>query len=181
MVCFRRRGFHGASMHEICDEAGLSAGALYRYFPSKSDIIIAMAEDDRRSSDPVFEQIGAGDLVDGICALADLMVRKCGSDAPLFAEVIAEAMRDPEFSARVAAQEANAHRRLVAALSMSFRRKPAPGMTPERAAGLVMLMLDGLSMRVLRGAPYGVADATLLLADFREAVTRLFSPSGNPA
>jgi AcrR family transcriptional regulator len=50
--CFRRRGFHQATMAEICAEAGVSAGALYRYFSSKADIIGAIAEDkrgDRRS------------------------------------------------------------------------------------------------------------------------------------
>lgn len=178
MVCFRRRGFHGASMQEICGEAGLSAGALYRYFPSKSDIIVAIAEDHRRNSDPVFEQIGAGKLVDGICALADLTVSKCRSEAPLVAEVVAEAMRDPEFSARIGAHQANAHRRLATALSMAFRRTPTPGMSPERAARLVMLMLDGLSMRVLRGSVHDAADVSALLADFREASERLFEPTG---
>ena len=33
--CFVRSGFHQASMQEICAEAGMSAGNLYRYFPSR--------------------------------------------------------------------------------------------------------------------------------------------------
>jgi AcrR family transcriptional regulator len=33
-VCFRRRGFHQATMQEICSEAGISPGALYRFFPA---------------------------------------------------------------------------------------------------------------------------------------------------
>ena len=45
MVCFRRRGFHQATMQEICSEAGISPGALYRYFGSKSEIIAAIASD----------------------------------------------------------------------------------------------------------------------------------------
>ena len=35
-------------MHEICGEAGMSPGALYRYFPSKESIIEAISEDHRR-------------------------------------------------------------------------------------------------------------------------------------
>src|SRR5215470_19874014 len=31
--CFVRAGFHGASMQDICAEAGMSPGNLYRYFP----------------------------------------------------------------------------------------------------------------------------------------------------
>lgn len=42
-ACFARRGAHAASMNEICAEARLSAGALYRYFPSKEAIIEGLA------------------------------------------------------------------------------------------------------------------------------------------
>jgi TetR/AcrR family transcriptional repressor of uid operon len=43
MNCFIRSGFRGASMNEICSEAGMSPGALYRYFPSKEAIIEKIA------------------------------------------------------------------------------------------------------------------------------------------
>ena len=36
--CFIRSGFHQASMQEICAEAKMSPGNLYRYFPSKEAI-----------------------------------------------------------------------------------------------------------------------------------------------
>jgi AcrR family transcriptional regulator len=41
--CFSRAGFHQTSMPEIAAEAGLSAGAPYRYFASKEEIILAIA------------------------------------------------------------------------------------------------------------------------------------------
>jgi len=37
-LCFARNGFHATTMPEIFAEAGLSAGAVYRYFPSKQAI-----------------------------------------------------------------------------------------------------------------------------------------------
>ena len=45
--CFVRSGFHGASMQDICAEAGMSPGNLYRYFPSKEALIAGIAERDR--------------------------------------------------------------------------------------------------------------------------------------
>jgi AcrR family transcriptional regulator len=45
--CFVRSGFHQTSMHEICAEAGMSAGNLYRYFPSMEALIAGIAERDR--------------------------------------------------------------------------------------------------------------------------------------
>ncbi len=41
--CFSRDGFHQTSMPDIAREAGLSAGAFYRYFPSKEDVILEIA------------------------------------------------------------------------------------------------------------------------------------------
>jgi AcrR family transcriptional regulator len=41
--CFLRDGFHATSMQDLFAEAGLSSGAVYRYFPSKDDLIIAIA------------------------------------------------------------------------------------------------------------------------------------------
>lgn len=43
-LCFAREGFHKATMHAICREAGLSPGAVYRYFGGKEEIIEAMVE-----------------------------------------------------------------------------------------------------------------------------------------
>ena len=40
-ACFARQGFHQTSIKDICQEAGLSPGAVYRYFPSKEHIIAA--------------------------------------------------------------------------------------------------------------------------------------------
>src|SRR5882724_13570626 len=44
MVCFAKRGFHQASMHDISAEAGISVGLIYRYFENKEDVIRAMAD-----------------------------------------------------------------------------------------------------------------------------------------
>ncbi|WP_434587822.1 TetR/AcrR family transcriptional regulator [Streptomyces sp. A5-4] len=41
--CFALNGFHATSMQDILREAGLSAGAVYRYFGSKEELIAAIA------------------------------------------------------------------------------------------------------------------------------------------
>ena len=43
VICFAREGFHRTTMQDIVAETGLSAGALYRYFPAKEDIVAAIA------------------------------------------------------------------------------------------------------------------------------------------
>ncbi|WP_028541249.1 TetR family transcriptional regulator [Paenibacillus sp. FSL R10-2748] len=46
--CFSRNGFHKTGIVEIAKEAGMSAGNLYRHFPSKDAFIIALVEEEQR-------------------------------------------------------------------------------------------------------------------------------------
>lgn len=39
--CFMEKGFHNTTMHDIYESANLSPGAVYNYFSSKEDIVIA--------------------------------------------------------------------------------------------------------------------------------------------
>lgn len=43
VTCFERRGLHGTTTDDIAAEAGLSNGALYRYFDGKAAIVEALA------------------------------------------------------------------------------------------------------------------------------------------
>lgn len=45
MRCFDREGFHRSSMAMVIEEAGVSAGTVYRYFASKTDLIRACAQE----------------------------------------------------------------------------------------------------------------------------------------
>ncbi|WP_194915482.1 TetR/AcrR family transcriptional regulator [Catenulispora rubra] len=55
--CFARKGFHATSMNDVFAEAGLSAGAVYSYFRSKDEIIVAMAERAVRMIVPFFDAV----------------------------------------------------------------------------------------------------------------------------
>ncbi len=41
---FARQGYHGSTVHDIAAEAGLSAGAIYRYFPGKEAVLKAIVD-----------------------------------------------------------------------------------------------------------------------------------------
>lgn len=43
--CFARNGFHATSMQDVLKEADLSAGAVYRYFRGKDELIAAIVTD----------------------------------------------------------------------------------------------------------------------------------------
>src|SRR6185295_5000216 len=70
--CFVRSGFHGASMQDICAEAGMSPGNLYRYFPSKESLIAGIAERDRAE---VAQDFASVDLSHGLFAVLEGMAQ----------------------------------------------------------------------------------------------------------
>ncbi len=100
--CFTKDGFHGTSMQDIFQASGLSAGAVYRYFPSKHLLIKALAEETLTSAlAPVDVEEKPGDAGEMLKVIA----RGLGNGGPLAeagaiaVQVWAEAFRDPEMAA----------------------------------------------------------------------------------
>lgn len=58
--CFGEKGFHKTTIREICREAGLSAGAVYGYFKSKLDILLALEEMGQRQTRGLLEDSDPG-------------------------------------------------------------------------------------------------------------------------
>jgi AcrR family transcriptional regulator len=54
-VCFARNGFHATSMQDVLKEVGLSAGAVYRYFSGKEELIGAIVSEVLGSVRAAFE------------------------------------------------------------------------------------------------------------------------------
>jgi TetR/AcrR family transcriptional regulator, repressor for uid operon len=68
--CFARSGFHATTMHDICREAAVSAGALYIYFESKEGLIAGLCERERaRLTTDLATIAAAPDLVEALARL----------------------------------------------------------------------------------------------------------------
>ncbi|KUM70000.1 TetR/AcrR family transcriptional regulator [Streptomyces curacoi] len=55
-ICFARNGFHATSMQDVLKEADLSAGAVYRYFRGKEELIGAIVAEVLGSVRAAFEE-----------------------------------------------------------------------------------------------------------------------------
>jgi AcrR family transcriptional regulator len=55
-LCFARNGFHATSMQDVLKEADLSAGAVYRYFSGKEELIAAIVGEVLGSVRDAFEE-----------------------------------------------------------------------------------------------------------------------------
>lgn len=100
-VCFLRNGLHNTSMQDLIREAGLSVGAVYRYFNSKNEIISAIAEavtgtltvhlDELARREP---RVPIGEAMSVVLDVLDVQIGPNGN-FPIALQVWAEATRDP--------------------------------------------------------------------------------------
>lgn len=179
--CFSRKGFHQTSMQEICAEAGLSAGALYRYFPSKSELIVAIAERDCQE----FRAPLASDAED-LSFLARLRAasrnwvdRLTANDRTLVAEVIAEAARDPLLSARLRETDTPMREAMAALIQEGQARGEVdPALDVDQAVRAIVLALDGIAIRYLLT---GAGETAQMLEDFHHLFERFFAPPADKA
>src|SRR5436190_362469 len=100
-TCFARSGFHQTSMQEICAEAGMSPGNLYRYFPSKEALITGIVEQNRIEAAESFATVQqAPDFFAGLAAVArECLVDRPAEEVAICAEIMAESRRTPEIHA----------------------------------------------------------------------------------
>jgi len=57
--CFARRGYHQTTMQDIAGTAGISAGAIYRYFPGKEAVLGAINARLREQRKQIVTQVRA--------------------------------------------------------------------------------------------------------------------------
>jgi AcrR family transcriptional regulator len=151
--CFRRNGFHSASIASICKEAGISPGHLYHFFPSKEAIVEAIVEGDReRMKAAVAEIADQPDLIKALVHALEVIDSGSGFafDNVLSAEIVAEAARNPRVSEILGRFDADARAELGRLLRLGqdagqVRRD----LDVEAMAGVLLVIMDGLGARTI--------------------------------
>src|ERR1700681_2388370 len=99
VICFAKRGFHQASMHDISGEAGISVGLIYRYFENKEAVISAMADRHKNEIHQVLERARQAPTL--LESLEILFTAHCCENSPkvlsaFVVDLYAEASRNPQ-------------------------------------------------------------------------------------
>jgi TetR/AcrR family transcriptional regulator, repressor for uid operon len=148
--CFVRSGFHGASMQDICAEAGMSPGNLYRYFPSKEALIAGIAERDRAE---VAQQFASADLSRGLFAVLEGLAHHHFAVRPdeqvaLCTEIMAESRRHPEIARISAAFDADVKKWLIDLFRAGAERGDIPpDIDLDGVVTMLMIIADGVWWR----------------------------------
>lgn len=149
--CFAAKGVHQASMQEICDTAGISAGALYRYFESKEAIIFALADEERAGNSELIAHLAAADdIVEGLCEAVPEIIAALGNEhyGRLAIEIGAEAARNPVIAEVFERNETELRGALVQALERGQKRGIVdPALNVQATVFLILALFDGIPGR----------------------------------
>jgi AcrR family transcriptional regulator len=182
---FAQRGYSGASVEEIAEEAGYSHGAVYSNFEGKADLFLAVFEDYMAERVRELAETQAALPTDAPLevrarALADQWMERLERDREsvvLHMEFIAHADRDPELAGRFGSRSA-AMREAVSRYISAFR---------EEAGVELPLSADELAL-ALRALGIGLAVESLvspdavrhgLYGDFVELLVALLREGGS--
>ena len=162
LVCFAKRGFHQASMHDIAAEAGISVGLIYRYFENKEAVISAMADRHKKEISEVLERARQAPTL--LESVEILFTAHCCENAPqvvsaFVVDLYAEASRNP----RVADLVRDVLQTAMDGVTDLIARAPEAqaathGLSPTELAELIyavargMLMLDVLRPQQMTAA-----------------------------
>jgi len=145
---FKTKGFHLARTEEICAEAKLSPGTLFRHFPDKRAMIRAIAEIEFQNFRTEFQQIATREGILWLTRVSatDLAELLQPRGFQLGADTWLELARDPEGRVRLAALDTE----LRDALANELRRGQIQGWVRQNldcsgAANIVLALFAGLS------------------------------------
>jgi AcrR family transcriptional regulator len=155
---FARRGYKGASIEEIAEEAGYSHGAVYSNFDGKADLFLAvleeyMAERARELAETQAELAEDAPIEIRARALADQWMQRFAKDRESFLlhmEFVAHAGRDPELAQRFGTRSA-ALREAIAAYIAHYQELEGieSDLTPDELALMLRALGIGLAIEAL--------------------------------
>lgn len=140
-ACFARRGFEETSMDQICEEAAVSKGALYGYFKSKDDLILAVAEAQQSRLREIEQASTKAELLDQLTALLEVGDRRSAA-ARLEVNAITRSFSDKKLRGRYIANRAQMLRSIEVAMT-----KLAPAIESTAAARLLDTFILGSALQ----------------------------------
>jgi TetR/AcrR family transcriptional regulator, repressor for uid operon len=151
LVCFAKRGFHQASMHDISAEAGISVGLIYRYFENKDAVISAMADRHKKEIHEVLERAQQAPTL--LESLEILFTAHCCEDAPqLVSAFVVDLYAEASRNQRVADLVRDVLQTAMDGVTDLIARSPeaesaAHGLKPHEQAELIFAVSRGMLMR----------------------------------
>ena len=158
-----KRGFDGLTTNLVADEAGVSIGSLYQYFPNKAALVGALIEKhvDAMQSLALAEltRVAQLPMPEAIRSVIDAMIR-AHAVSPELHRVLTEQVPRVGRMAKLREIEAITHR-MVAGLLASRKAELAIG-DPDMAAFVLVSAIEAITHRAALFAPELLRDPRLV-------------------
>lgn len=162
--CFVRNGFHRTSLTDVFAEAGKSAGAVYRYFPKKEDMIVGVATqnlDDvtgvlRTALTRADSERGVGQVM---AEMLEAVIERHRDKqlATMALMVWSEALRDPALADRLEAAIVSMTQDMAALVRERQQAGTWTGAPADVLARVILSILPGFLLNLALLGPRGVA------------------------
>jgi len=181
---FVRFGFHAATMGQVAEEAAMSPGNLYRYFPSKEAIVEGLCARNQEERVANFRSLAdSPNIFEALSTSLKLHLLSCPPEkARMMLEVWAEGSRSP----RIADIGRMVDRDVRAGLIEIFDAAKAngeasPAMDSLFAARLVFTLVSGLFKRLAHETNFDLeAEAEMVLGVLRGLFSGQLGPERRP-
>lgn len=181
-VCFARNGFRMTTLQDVFAESGLSAGCVYNYFQSKTELMLAVADARHKAEARIMtEGLEASNPVAGLVAVAEAFVAEylsVGEQSRRIAlETWAESLRNPAIL-RAMHQGLHGPRKQIVQLIERGKTMgwfPAD-INPDMAARTMIALLHGFILQRLWDPKL---NARAILAMFKTLLPSLLGVSAN--
>jgi AcrR family transcriptional regulator len=167
---FAAKGLSKVTLRDVFREAGLSAGAVYNYFQSKDDLILAVTEAGMADALSAFGG-GAGpaaDLDAVIETFLDALAKIGPEEAPRVDLMIAaEALANPDVHRAVTENRATVRAALVALIERRQAGGRWTGLPAPALADLLYATYQGLILSVALGERPDISEVCRALTSMR--------------
>ncbi|AJP00924.1 TetR family transcriptional regulator [Streptomyces cyaneogriseus subsp. noncyanogenus] len=186
-LCFARNGFHATSMQDVLKEADLSAGAVYRYFSGKEELIGAIVAEVLGTVREVYEQAARQTppplpdvlIPDVLARMRELRPGLLEDGEWMFPRLMIQVWSEATRNAELAAQLREGFRLVRAAWGKVVDGYREAGLMPAGAAAdadaMARVMIAVVQGYALQVALFGTESAASFEAMLRDGLRSLMS------
>jgi AcrR family transcriptional regulator len=150
--CFAQSGYDGTSVAQICQEAGVSKGALYHHFDSKQAIFLELLNRwleamDFQLADLGGDPNGAPERLLSMSAIIGTVLMIPKDRLLMYLEFINRAVRDPQVWERTIEPYHRYHSQISDMLAADASEGTVQSVGPDTAARVIIALAMGLLMQ----------------------------------
>lgn len=149
---YAEHGFHQTGMRQLCAALGMSAGALYRYFPGKEAIIAGLVEMDRDMIQHNLRGLPPDlSFMATLRHMMDVTMRELQANEgqlAIWSEISSEATRNPAVAALLSSHYQFIESLIAGLVATGVKRgELRAGLEPVATARFIMAAHDGMMTR----------------------------------